>query len=214
MTLTINKNADFSNIDSSSSNGNNNTNDNNTSDNNTNNNNVSNNNTDTNTDQNNNSNSPSVSAPSVQEVLIIPPTKTNYDVGEKLDLTGLKIMAIYPNNTIKEVTKGYTVKGYNKNKAGLQTVTISYEGFSRSYNVKVENASTGNSSSSNTNTNTSTDTNINNNVNSEVNNFIDNNNISQTERSFALKYLLPIIIVFFIITITILIIKYIKTKKE
>jgi len=76
-----------------------------------------------------------------ENVLIIPPKKTRYDVGEKLDLDGLKITAVYANNKIEEVTKGYTVTGYNKNKAGIQTVTISYKGFSRSYNVNVGNVS-------------------------------------------------------------------------
>lgn len=74
-------------------------------------------------------------------VLIIPPNQTRYDVGENLNLDGLKITAVYDNNIIKEIKNGYTVKGYNKNKEGVQTVTISYKGFSRSYKVRVGNIS-------------------------------------------------------------------------
>lgn len=74
-------------------------------------------------------------------VLIIPPTQTIYDIGENLNLDGLKITAVYDDNIIKEIKNGYTVKGYNKNKEGIQTVTISYEGFSRSYEVKVGDVS-------------------------------------------------------------------------
>ena len=171
----------------------------------------------TNTNTNNNTNSSTTTSPAIQEVLIIPPTKTKYNVGEKLNLDGLKITAIYVNNKIEEVTKGYTVTGYNRNKEGKQTVKISYKSFSTTYQVKVVNVSPGDSSSSNTNTNTSTNTNINNNENSEVNNLIDNNKLSQTAKNFEFKTLLQIIIVLSILTIVILIIrdnKYKKTKKE
>ena len=174
-------------------------------------------NNNTNTNTNNNTNSSTTTSPAIQEVLIIPPTKTKYNVGEKLNLDGLKITAIYVNNKIEEVTKGYTVTGYNRNKEGKQTVKISYKSFSTTYQVKVVNVSPGDSSSSNTNTNTSTNTNINNNENSEVNNLIDNNKLSQTAKNFEFKTLLQIIIVLSILTIVILIIrdnKYKKTKKE
>ena len=82
----------------------------------------------------------------IKEVLIIPPTKTKYDVGENLDLDGLTITAVYDNDKIEQIdikknNKDYKVTGFNKNKEGFQTVTISYKGFSRSYEVKVGNSS-------------------------------------------------------------------------
>ncbi len=229
VTLTIKSNANFntinpntSNPDDSNKDSNNNvnnstgtnTNTNTNINNNTNTNtntNINTNNNNTNTNQNNNSSTHTVSAPSIKEVLIIPPSKTNYNVGEKLDLTGLKITVIYPNNTIKEITKDYTIKGYSKNKSGLQTVTISYKGFSRSYNVRVRNTSTGDFSSSNTTPNT----NINNNINSEINNFIDNsNNLSQNENNLQVKDLLVILVILSIILVGFLIIRTKKYKKE
>ena len=94
------------------------------------------------------SNTSSITKPSTvpeippQNVLIIPPTKTIYKVGEKLDLSGLKITAIYANNKIEDVTTGYTVTGFYKNKEGLQDIKISYKGFSRTYEVRVGNSST------------------------------------------------------------------------
>ena len=77
----------------------------------------------------------------LQNVVIVPPAKTRYNVGEKLDLTGLKITAIYDNQEIEDIEKGYKITGYNKNKKGIQTVTISYGNFSRSYKVNVGNVS-------------------------------------------------------------------------
>lgn len=76
----------------------------------------------------------------LENVLIIPPVQTKYDVGEKLNLEGLAVTAVYDNGTVEEITKGYKVTGYNKNKEGKQTVTISYQGFSRKYTVKVGNS--------------------------------------------------------------------------
>lgn len=73
----------------------------------------------------------------IKEVLIVPPSKTRYAVGEKLDLSGFSISVIYKDNTIEQVNKGYTIKGYNRYKKGDQTLTISYKGYSRKFNVKV-----------------------------------------------------------------------------
>lgn len=79
---------------------------------------------------------------SIKEVLIVPPAKNKYKVGENLDLTGLAITAIYDNNKIEQVDinknkKDYKVTGFNNNKEGKQTLTITYKGFSRSFNVQV-----------------------------------------------------------------------------
>ena len=77
----------------------------------------------------------------IKDVLIIPPSQTKYDVGEKLNTEGIKITVIYEDGSIEEISKGYTIKGYNKNKAGKQTLTINYKGHTTTYNVKVGNVS-------------------------------------------------------------------------
>ncbi len=57
-----------------------------------------------------------------------PPTKTDYTVGETLDLTGLVVTATYTDKTTKEVT-GYVATpdtGTALDTEGPQTITISY----------------------------------------------------------------------------------------
>ncbi len=53
--------------------------------------------------------------------------KTEYTVGDELDLSGIKLTAHWNNGTTSEVElKDITIEGYNKNKEGQQTVTLSY----------------------------------------------------------------------------------------
>ena len=53
--------------------------------------------------------------------------KTEYTVGDELDLSGIKLTAHWNNGTTSEVElKDITIEGYDKNKEGQQTVTLSY----------------------------------------------------------------------------------------
>ena len=54
------------------------------------------------------------------------PSKTEYLVGEELDTTGLEVTATYSDESTKDVTAEATITGYDKEKAGEQTVTVSY----------------------------------------------------------------------------------------
>src|SRR5690554_3275449 len=64
------------------------------------------------------------------------PTKTTYTQGEDLDLTGLVIEAKYSDNTTKVVaSSNYTVTGYDKNKLGEQTLTVTHEGKTVTFKV-------------------------------------------------------------------------------
>mgnify|MGYP002677853522 FL=1 len=54
------------------------------------------------------------------------PEKTYYRVGETFDPTGLVVMAMRTDNTEKEITD-YTVSGFNSSKAGVKTITVSYQ---------------------------------------------------------------------------------------
>lgn len=65
------------------------------------------------------------------------PTKRVYLQGQQLDLSGLVVKASYNNGTSKNVT-GYTISGYNANKVGDQTVTVSYSGKTATFTVTVE----------------------------------------------------------------------------
>lgn len=53
--------------------------------------------------------------------------KTEYQIGEDLDLTGLEITGYWDNNTVTRIDlKDIAISGYNKNQTGKQNVELSY----------------------------------------------------------------------------------------
>lgn len=55
------------------------------------------------------------------------PTKTEYAIGENLDLTGLAVTAHYSDGTTKALkTEDYTVSGFNSSVLGEQTIVVGY----------------------------------------------------------------------------------------
>ena len=64
------------------------------------------------------------------------PEKTNYVVGDPLDLTGLVVTATYANGGTQAV-KDYTVTGFDGNTSGEQTVTVTYGGKTAAFTVTV-----------------------------------------------------------------------------
>ncbi|MGN1062419.1 MAG: bacterial Ig-like domain-containing protein, partial [Candidatus Scatosoma sp.] len=70
--------------------------------------------------------------------LVSAPAKENYAVGEELDLSGLSVKAKYSDGGKKTLSESeYTVTGYDKNKAGEQKITVSYEGKTAEFTVNV-----------------------------------------------------------------------------
>ena len=67
------------------------------------------------------------------------PNRINYFKGDTLDLYGLTINVNYSDGTSEEKESGYTCDKTELNKAGKQTVTISYEGKNAILNVNVYN---------------------------------------------------------------------------
>ena len=55
------------------------------------------------------------------------PAKTTFTTGEKLDLTGMTVLAMYSDGTSAVITD-YTIDGYNNNQVGTQMITIGYQG--------------------------------------------------------------------------------------
>ncbi len=79
--------------------------------------------------------------PTLTELKITDPTKTEYLQGEKLDLSGLVVTAIYSDGSEVELQDGdYTVSGYDPNTIGKQTVTITYEDKTATFTVTVSEA--------------------------------------------------------------------------
>lgn len=66
--------------------------------------------------------------------------KTDYVLGEDLDLTGLKLYANFSEGSKKELDiekDGVTVSGFDKNKRGQQKITLQYKAFKAEFGVKV-----------------------------------------------------------------------------
>ena len=76
----------------------------------------------------------------LESITVTAPTKTEYTVGDELDLAGMKVVAKYSDDTEKEITEGYEVSGYDKAKTGEQTVTVTYEGKTATFKVTVKEA--------------------------------------------------------------------------
>lgn len=64
------------------------------------------------------------------------PDKTEYIIGQELDLTGLIVYAHFDNNSKNQVT-AYSFDGYNPQIIGPQTITIAYNGFKTEFEVTV-----------------------------------------------------------------------------
>ncbi|PJI08172.1 MULTISPECIES: leucine-rich repeat protein [Clostridium] len=66
------------------------------------------------------------------------PTKTSYIQGQSLDVTGAKIVAAYNDGTNETVNvTPEMVSGYNANQAGIQTITVNYNGKVATFTVDV-----------------------------------------------------------------------------
>lgn len=63
----------------------------------------------------------------LESITVTAPDKTEYTVGEELDTTGFKVIAVYSNGVEKEVTDQANLSGYDKSTAGTQTITVTFE---------------------------------------------------------------------------------------
>lgn len=67
------------------------------------------------------------------------PVKTQYEAGEELDLTGLEVSAqLLGGEIVKLDADEYKVTGYDKNKSGTQTITVTYGDFTATFTVTVK----------------------------------------------------------------------------
>ena len=68
------------------------------------------------------------------------PAKRTYVLGETLDLAGLRVNAVYASGTKAQIS-AYAVDGFDGSRAGVQTVTVFYRGFSNTFTVTVSASS-------------------------------------------------------------------------
>ena len=73
----------------------------------------------------------------LESITISGPTKTEYKIGEELDLTGLVVIAHYSDGSYQEVTD-YEVSGFDSAAAGEKTVTVTYQGETVSFKITVK----------------------------------------------------------------------------
>jgi hypothetical protein len=69
-----------------------------------------------------------------------PPAKTNYELGEALDTTGIRILGTWPGHSLSIVNNSrLKITGYNPLRVGEQKVTVTVGGQSDSFTVTVTN---------------------------------------------------------------------------
>jgi len=66
------------------------------------------------------------------------PSKLNYNQGDSLNTSGMKLKVRYNNGDVKEVTSGFTCSPTVLNRAGTQTITVTYGSFQQTFTVNVK----------------------------------------------------------------------------
>ncbi len=66
-----------------------------------------------------------------------PPTKTEYYIGDLLDVSGLNLLVVYEDGSTETITSGFTTSGFNSTTAGTKTVTVAYNGLTTTFTVTV-----------------------------------------------------------------------------
>lgn len=78
----------------------------------------------------------SVAPKNLAYISVYPPTKLTYKEDDKLDLTGMRVMAVYTNGTNELITSNYSVSECEMT-AGTHTITVTYAGYSDTFDIYV-----------------------------------------------------------------------------
>ena len=74
----------------------------------------------------------------VKDIVLTPPTKVKYVEGQSLDLTGGKVIVSYDDDTSEEIDlTSDMISGYDKDHLGKQTITVTYQGKTATFEVEV-----------------------------------------------------------------------------
>ena len=76
----------------------------------------------------------------VKGIELTAPEKTQYKVNESLDVTGMKVEALYSDNTKADVTDKASIKGFDSSAAGTKLVVVSYKDFSSAFKTEIESS--------------------------------------------------------------------------
>jgi uncharacterized repeat protein (TIGR02543 family) len=75
----------------------------------------------------------------VSIIITTPPTKTTYNIGDTLDLTGIVVTATYSDSTTETVSVSTAnVSGFDSSTAGSKTLTVTYQGKTATFTVMVK----------------------------------------------------------------------------
>lgn len=85
-----------------------------------------------------------VTEKAVESITVTAPTKTEYVVGQTLDTAGMEVTATYNDGT-QAVVSGYTLSADTaQDTAGTQTITVTYEGKTATFDITVKDKSVSN----------------------------------------------------------------------
>ena len=77
----------------------------------------------------------------IKDIVLVSPTKTTYNIGDVLDITGGSVKTEMADGTygtpVALNSTGVTLSGYDNTTNGIQTVTVGYEGKTKTFNVTV-----------------------------------------------------------------------------
>ena len=77
-------------------------------------------------------------------ITLTPPTKTKYQYGESLNLTGGTVQKIMASNAVTTAValtdSSVNVSAFNPNQTGTQVINVTYEGFTKNFGVIVEDS--------------------------------------------------------------------------
>lgn len=76
----------------------------------------------------------------LEKIVVTPPKKNTYFMGEAFDNAGLTVFAYYNNGQQIQVDD-YVLSGFESNTPGTKTITVSYNGFSYDFAVAVQERS-------------------------------------------------------------------------
>ncbi|MDR3313322.1 MAG: leucine-rich repeat protein [Oscillospiraceae bacterium] len=72
-----------------------------------------------------------------EELRITPPAKQHYIVREPLDTEGLLVQLRYADGAVYTVPSGFTLSAFNSSTSGTKTITVTFQGFSGTFEVTV-----------------------------------------------------------------------------
>ena len=76
---------------------------------------------------------------SLESITVSGPTKTQYEIGDELDLTGLVVTAHYSDGS-EAAVEDYEVSGFDSSTAGEKTITVTYQDKTTTFTVNVKEA--------------------------------------------------------------------------